>query len=86
MFETEILLFLNEVWGRSAFDEEFYLPIHYLPHREVMVTQDNSTQAFSTELLNYIIAFATQGKSGHYKIFGGWPRGFLFATLIKICF
>ena len=23
--------------------------------------------AFSTELLNYIIAFATQGKSGHYK-------------------
>ena len=30
---------------------------------EVMVPRDNST-----ELLNYIIAFATEGKSGHYKI------------------
>ena len=29
---------------------------------EVMVPRDNSTLAFSTELLNYIIAFATQGK------------------------
>ena len=36
---------------------------------EVMVPRDNSTLAFSAELLNYIIAFATQGKSGHYKIF-----------------
>ena len=34
-----------------------------------MVPRDNSTLAFSTELLNYIIAFATHGKSGHYKIF-----------------
>ena len=25
--------------------------------------------ALSTELLNYIIAFATQGKNGHYKLF-----------------
>ena len=38
---------------------------------EVMVPRDNSTLAFSTELLNYIIAFATQGKSGHYKAFDG---------------
>ena len=38
---------------------------------EVMVPRDNSMLAFSTELLNYIIAFATQGKSGHYKIFDG---------------
>ena len=52
---------------------------------EVMVPRDNSTLAFSTELLNYTIAFAAQWKSGHYKIFDGWPRGFLFATLIKIC-
>ena len=37
---------------------------------EVMVPQDNRTLAFSTELLNYIIACATQGKSG-YKIFDG---------------
>ena len=33
---------------------------------EVMVPRDNSTLAFSTELLNYIIAFATQGKRGHW--------------------
>ena len=38
---------------------------------EVMVPPDNSPLAFSTELLNYIIPFATQGKSGHYKIFDG---------------
>ena len=38
---------------------------------EVMVRRDNSTLAFKTELLNYIIAFAIQGKSGHYKIFDG---------------
>ena len=38
---------------------------------EVMVPQDNSTLAFSTELLNYIITFATQAKSMHYKIFDG---------------
>ena len=38
---------------------------------EVMVPRDNSTLAFSTEFLNYIITFATQGKSGHYKIFDG---------------
>ena len=38
---------------------------------EVMVPRDNSTLAFSTELLNYIIAFANQGTSGHYKIFDG---------------
>ena len=38
---------------------------------EVMVPRDNITLTFSTELLNYIIAFATQGKSGHYKIFDG---------------
>ena len=50
-----------------------------------MVARDNSTLAFSTKLLNYIIAFAIQGKSGHYKIFDAWLRGFLFATLIKIC-
>ena len=38
---------------------------------KVMVSRDDSTLAFSTELLKYIIAFATQGKSGHYKIFDG---------------
>ena len=38
---------------------------------KVMVPRDNSTLAFSTELLNYIIAFTTQGKSGHYEIFDG---------------
>ena len=38
---------------------------------EVMVTRDNSTLAFSTELLKYILDFAIQGKSGHYKIFDG---------------
>ena len=52
---------------------------------KVMVPRDNSTLAFNTELLNYLIAFATQGKIEHYKIFYGWPRGSLFATLIKIC-
>ena len=35
---------------------------------EVMVPRDNRTLVFSTELLNYIIPFATQGKSGHYNI------------------
>ena len=49
---------------------------------EVMVPQSR-TLALSTELLNYIIAFTTQEKSGHYKIFDGLPRGFLFPTLIK---
>ena len=44
---------------------------------EVMAPQDNSTLAFSTELLNYIIAFATQGKSGHYK--------YLTADLVVSC-
>ena len=38
---------------------------------EVMVPRDNRTLTFSTEPLKYIIAFATQGKSGHYKIFDG---------------
>ena len=38
---------------------------------EVMVPRENSTLSFSTELLDYIITFATQGKSGHYKIFDG---------------
>ena len=31
---------------------------------EVMVPRDNHTLVFSTELLNYIIPFATQGKAG----------------------
>ena len=38
---------------------------------EVMVPRDNGTLAFSIELLNYITAFATQGKSEHYKIVDG---------------
>ena len=40
---------------------------------EVMVPRDNSTLAltFSTELLNYVISFATQGKSGHYETING---------------
>ena len=36
-----------------------------------MVPRDNRTLAFSTELLNYIIPFATQRKSWH----DGWPGG-----------
>ena len=39
---------------------------------ELMVSRDNSTLAFSTELINCIIAFATQGKNEHYKIIDGW--------------
>ena len=35
---------------------------------EVMVPRDNRTLVFSTESLNYIIPFATQGKIGHYNI------------------
>ena len=35
---------------------------------EVMVPRDNRTLVSSTELLNYVIPFATQGKSGHYNI------------------
>ena len=38
---------------------------------EVMIPRDNSTLALSTELLNCIIAFVIQGKSGHYKVFDG---------------
>ena len=33
---------------------------------EVMVPRDNRTLVFSTELLYYIIPFATQGKIGHF--------------------
>ena len=41
---------------------------------ELMVPRDNSTLAFSTELFNYIIAFATQGKSGYYKAWSSYCR------------
>ena len=51
---------------------------------EVIVPRDDIMLAFSTKLLNYIITFATPGKSRHCKTFDGLPRGFLFATLIKI--
>ena len=34
---------------------------------EVVVPRDNSMLAFSTELLNYINAFATQGRAGTIK-------------------
>ena len=59
--------------GSGAFDEnQQEIPTTCLTlGGEVIVPQDNSTLAFSTELLNYIIAFATQGRSGHYKIFDG---------------
>ena len=33
---------------------------------EVMVPRDNSTLAFNTEHLNYVIAFATQGGTINY--------------------
>ena len=36
---------------------------------EVMNQRDNRTLAFNTELFNNIIAFATEGKSGHYNTF-----------------
>ena len=62
---------------------------------EVMVRRDNSTLAFSTELLNYIIAFATQGKNGHHRIFDHWhfeitirqyePTVFLFMNSDSAC-
>ena len=67
-------MLLNEVLDQGAFDEELAKNLHYQPQLiggEVMFPRDNSKLAFSTELLNYIIAFATQGKSGHYKIFDG---------------
>ena len=35
---------------------------------EVIVPGDNRTLVCSTELLNYIIPFATQGKIRHYNI------------------
>ena len=38
---------------------------------EVMVPRDNSTLAFTTELPNCVIAFTTQGESGHYETFDG---------------
>ena len=55
--------------GHSVFDEELARNPHYPPHLggEVMVPRNNSSLAFSTELLNYIIAFATQGKAGIIK-------------------
>ena len=48
--------------GSDAFDEKLARNPHYPPHLggEVMVPRDNRTLAFSTELLNYIIPFATQ--------------------------
>ena len=56
--------------GRSAFDEKLARNPLTLGG-EVMVPRDSSMLAFGTELLNYIVAFATQGKSRHYKIFDG---------------
>ena len=35
---------------------------------EVMALRDNHTLLFNTELINYIIPFATQEKIGHYNI------------------
>ena len=35
---------------------------------EAMVPRDNRTLVFSTELLNYTISFATQGKIRQYNI------------------
>ena len=35
---------------------------------EVMVPRDNRTPVFSTEFLNYIIPFVTQGNIGYYNI------------------
>ena len=58
--------------GSDGFDEELLegIPTTRLTlGGEVMVPRDNSTLAFSTALLNYIIAFATQRKIGHYKVF-----------------
>ena len=51
LFESEIALFLNEVWGQSAFDEELARNPYYRPLTlggEVMAPQDNSTLAFIT--------------------------------------
>ena len=44
---------------------------------EVMVPRDNRTLVFSTELLNYIIPFATEGKIGHLV------SKYLFANKVK---
>ena len=59
--------------GSGAFDEELARnPTTRLTlGGEVIVSRANSTLAFSTELLNHTIAFATQGKSRHYKTFDG---------------
>ena len=56
--------------SRSAFDENWQgIPTTRLNlGGEVMVPRDNRTVVSSTELLNYIILFATQGKIGHYNI------------------
>ena len=61
MFESEIALFFNEVWAwvRSMKIWQGIATTRLTLGGEVMVPRDNSTLAFSTELLNYIIAFAT---------------------------
>ena len=74
LFESEIALFLNDVWGRSAFDEKLAKNPHY-PTRltldgAVMVPRDNCTLVFSTELLNHIILLPLKGKAGTIT-FGG---------------
>ena len=60
LFESEIALLLNEVWGQSAFDKNWQgiSTTRLTLGGEVMVPRDNRTLVFSTELLNYIIPFA----------------------------
>ena len=67
LFESEVALFLNEVWGRVHSMKNWQrIPTTRLTlDGEVMVPRDNRTLAFSTELLNYIILCVTQGKSEH---------------------
>ena len=67
------------MWGQSAFDKELArnpttrLTLGGDPTTrltlggEAMVPRDNSTLAFGTELLNYIIAFAVKGQEGNIK-------------------
>ena len=68
MFVTQMSNYLFVTF----FQLMFYKTLRYRLARalggEVMVPRDNRTLVFSTELLNYIIPFATQGKIGHYNI------------------
>ena len=59
LFESEMALFLNVVWGRNGSMKNWQgIPTTCLTlGGEVMIPRDNRTLAFRTELLNYSIFF-----------------------------